>query len=117
MKRSHVAVLCSLLLTLLTACASVGIAPPQNLSERLAYAYGTNAAVRTATARALDAQQLWPEDGEYVLKITDQTRALLDATRQTLEGGDVRTAEGRLIVALNVLDQLQVYLNSKVKKP
>jgi hypothetical protein len=103
-----------LLCALLTACASMGLAPAKSLTDRISYAYGTNAGVRNAAASALSAGTLKVEDAEYVLKSTDNTRTLLDASKAALAAGDPSTAEGRLVLALNGLTLLQDYLNKRV---
>lgn len=105
------AVLCAILV----GCASIGLTPAKSLSDRIAYAYGVNAGVRTAAANSLNAGNIKVEDAEYVLKVSDESRAMLDASKAALTAGDASTAEGRLVLALGVLDALQSYLNSKVK--
>jgi len=112
--RNYAAFAC--LCWLLTACASLGLAPAKSLSDRIGYAYGTNAGVRNAATSALTAGTLNAEDAEYVLKATDNTRSLLDASKAALTGGDPTTAEGRLLLAINGLTLLQDYLNKKVTR-
>lgn len=106
----------SALLMILAGCASVGLAQPKKLSDRVAYAYGVNAGLRNAAANSINAQTLSSTDGEYVLNVSDQTRTLLDASKLALDAGDPKTAEGRLVLALNVLEKLQAYLNERVPK-
>lgn len=106
-----------LLCCLLAACQSMGLAPAKTLPERVSYAYGVNAGVRNAATSALTAGALKAEDAEYVLKATDNTRTLLDASKLALNAGDPKTAEGRLLLALNGLTLLQDYLNKKVTQP
>lgn len=103
-----------LILALFAGCQSLGLAEPKSLSQRIAYAYGTNAGIRTAAANSLTAGAISVADGEYVLKVTDETRTLLDASHTALLGGDPSTAEGRLLLALGVLDTLQTYLNRRL---
>ena len=103
------------LMAILVGCASIGLTQPKSLSERIAYGYGVNAGVRTAAANSLQAGTLSREDGEYVLAITDQTRGYLDAARVAAGAGDVSTAEGRLLLALSVLDEIQRHLARQVK--
>lgn len=101
------------LLLILTACASLGLAPASTFEERLAYAVSQNAAVRQAAAVSLENGEISLEDAQYVLKLTDESRKLLDAARLASGVGDVSTAEGRLSVAVSVLTNLQAYLRSK----
>lgn len=105
------AVLC----VLLAGCTFLGLAQPRTLSERIAYAYSINAGVRQAAAQSVTAGTLSKEDGQYVLQVTDTTRGYLDLARTAYGAGDISTAEGRLTLALNVLDELQRYLESRVR--
>ena len=102
-----------LIVLVLTACAGLGITEPKSWDERLAYAYGTNTAIREASTSALNAKTITATDMEHVLKITDQARSLLDAARAAQIGGDTKTAESRLLLATNVLIELQTYLRSR----
>lgn len=56
----------------LAACAA------QSFDQRLATAYASNTAVRTTAAAAIDAGRMSSADGERVLAVTDQARAILD---------------------------------------
>jgi hypothetical protein len=101
------------LLLILTACASLGLAPASSFEERLAYAVSQNAAVRETAAVSLENQELSLEDAQRVLKITDEVRTALDAARLAAGAGDVSTAEGRLQLATSILVNLQAYLRSR----
>lgn len=96
---------------LLNACAT--LAEPQSLDQRLAYAYASNTAIRTAARKGLDTGTLTVTDGQYVLQITDQSRGLLDAAHVALNISDTKTAEGRLLLVLSIFDQLERYLADK----
>jgi hypothetical protein len=48
-----------------------------------------------------------------VLKLADESRALLDAARAAAKVGDPTTANGKLVLATSILTQLQTYLRSK----
>lgn len=98
------------LLFLLTACASLGLAPASTFEERLAYAVSQNAAVRNAAAVSLERQEIALEDAQRVLKITDEVRTALDAARFANDAGDPSTAEGRLQLATAILVEIQNYL-------
>ena len=100
-------------LTLIVACTAVGIQAPKSFDQHLVYAYGTHTSVLEATANALEAGALTVEDSEAVLQLADQSRTLLDAARVASGGGDVTTAEGRLALATNVLEQLLAYLRTR----
>lgn len=101
------------LLLILTACASIGLAPASSFEERLAYAVSQNAAVRNAAAVSRENQELALEDAQRVLKITDEVRTALDAARLAAGAGDVSTAEGRLQLATSILVNLQSYLRNR----
>jgi hypothetical protein len=101
---------------ILTGCASIGLQPAQTFDERLAYAVSQNAAVRQSAANSLDAGEIQIDDAKFVLKTTDEARALLDAAKVASGAGDVSTAEGRLGVAVSVLSQLQNYLRTRSQK-
>ena len=94
-------------------CAQFGLEEAQSLDQRLGYAYGTHTAVLDAAAVGVQTGKLSAEDGGHVLKLADESRLLLDAGRAASAGGDVTTAEGRLVLALGILTQLQTYLNSR----
>lgn len=101
------------LLLILTACASLGLAPASSFEERLAYAVSQNAAVRNAAAVSLEHNEIALEDAQRVLKITDEVRTALDAARLAAGAGDVSTAEGRLQLATAILIELQTYLRNR----
>lgn len=101
------------LLLILTACASLGLAPASSFEERLAYAVSQNAAVREAAAVSVERKELSVDDAKRVLKITDEVRTALDAARLAAGAGDVSTAEGRLQLATSILVNLQAYLRNR----
>ena len=101
------------LIAILAACAQLGLAPAQSFDQKLAYAYGAHTAVLKATTSALKAKSLSSADAEHVATLADQSRQLLDAAKVASTGGDVTTATGRLLLATQILEQLQVYLRSK----
>lgn len=100
---------------LLTACASLGLAPASSFEDKLAYAVSQNAAVRQAAANALTAGDIELSDAQNVLKITDESRSLLDAARVASGLGDLSTAEARLSLATTILVKLQAYLRERSK--
>lgn len=101
---------------LLAGCATLGFEAPQSFDERLAYAVTQNAAARNAATAALDAGDIQLADAQFVLKETDNGRTFLDAAKVASGSGDVKTAEGRLTLAANVLTELQKYLRDRSKK-
>lgn len=95
----------------MVACAS--LATPDTFSQRLAYAYGSLAAVRQSTADLVIAKRVTAAEGSTVLEKTDATRVVLDAARSAYADKDVSTAESRLATAQQFLTTLQDWLKSK----
>ncbi len=99
-----------LALLLLTGCAALGLSSAKTFDQKLAYAYGTHTAVLQAAASAVTAKTLSASDGEEVLKLADESRALLDAAKAA---GDTATGGSKLALAATILTQLQTYLNAR----
>lgn len=97
----------------LGGCESLGLEKPQTFQDRLAYAYGTNTAVREASTSSLNARKLSSADVAYAKSVNDQVRTLLDAARLASTAGDMTTAEGRLAAALKLLTEVQTYLRAR----
>jgi len=100
----------ALLVMLIAGCASIGLATPKSISERLAYAYASHTAALQTIANTTNAKLLSSRDATAMLAIADQSRLLLDSARLAIDGGDLQSAEGRLVLATNVLRELQTYL-------
>jgi len=100
-----------LLAAFLGACAQIGLAPADTFDKKLAYAYASHTAVLQAAATAVKNKDITPDDGRQVLKLADESRALLDAAKG-LSGVDPSAASGKLILATQILAQLQTYLRS-----
>ena len=107
-------ILVTSLIMLVMACSA--IPAPKSFDQSLAYAYGTHTAIMTSAANALDTKLITVEDAEEVLKISDQARVVLDMAKATYVAGDVTTAEGQLQMAIGILTNLQIYLNSRIQK-
>lgn len=110
MKRSYAFL--ALLCVLLGACQSLGLAQPKSLSDRLAFGYATYSAVQYAAANAVTSGELSSADGEAVLRLGDQARALLDTSKGLL-ASDPKGASTNLTLALSVLTELQNYLRAR----
>lgn len=96
----------------LVGCAQLGLAPAKSFDDRLAYGYGLNTALRESSTVALNAKQITSEDMAHILAVNDQARSILDAAR-SMKVTDLHTAEARLVLATNLLAQLQQFLRSK----
>ena len=94
-------------------CASLGMAPAKSFEQKVAYSYGIHTAVLQSAANAVNNQDISLEEGKQVLNLADESRALLDASRQAFHIGDIDTANGKLMLATSILSQLQTYLRSK----
>jgi hypothetical protein len=90
----------------LHGCAQLGVTQAKTFNENVAYAMAQTTALREAATVSLNAGQLSVEDAEYVLQLTDRSRTMIDAAR-------VAHTEGRMQLVINVLTQLQAYLNAK----
>jgi hypothetical protein len=111
MRIRHYAAL-GLLCALLSACASLGLAPAKSLSDRLAYGYSTLSAVQFAAANATNAGELSATDAEAVLKLADQSHVLLDGAK-TLLPTDPDGAATKLDLAVAILAELQNQLRKR----
>jgi hypothetical protein len=100
---------------MLSACSVLSLTPAKGLDQQMAYAYGMTTGLRQATAGALTSTAITSEEAEYVLKVTDQSRGLLDTAKSLQITGDLQSAEERTKLAVNILTQLQTYLASKGK--
>ena len=97
---------------LLTLVACVSMEAPRSFNERLAYGYGTLAAMRNTAASMLERGRITKEDGKKVQALADQARAALDVA-QGVQDKDIKTAEDQLQLALTVLTQLEAFLKAK----
>lgn len=101
------------LLILLAGCAQLGLQAPQSFNERAAYVHsGINGVVTTAT-NSLNAGAIKSDDAEYVRDSAVRTRTFLSVAENAYGEGDIATAEGRLVLAENVLRELQKHLGAK----
>jgi hypothetical protein len=101
----------------LMGCQSLGLQQPVNLTQRIDHAYGNVTAVVNTAIAGRERGQLSKEEGEFIADLAKDARVVLEAA-DTLNGvGDVQGAEGRLLLALAVLQQLDNYLNGKQVTP
>ena len=103
------------LLLVLFGCAQLGLTQPKTFDERLAYAYGSHTAVLQTAAAAVNAKTMTSAEGDQVLKLADESRAVLDAARVAARAGDTAGANTKLVLAVAVLTQLQQYLQQRSK--
>lgn len=99
------------MLVLLTACASLGLAPAKNFSAKLAYGYSQVSAVNNSIASSLDLHRISSKDAKDFAATADKARDILDGARLAYDGGDLANAANRLQLAITVLDQLALYID------
>lgn len=102
-------------LPLLQGCQVLGITQSKSFRDEYAYALAQVTAVRKTATDLLTAKQISVADAEYVLKTTDQARVYLDTARAVYEAGDSLKGQSGLELAMNVLLQLQTFLNARSK--
>jgi len=98
---------------ILAACAALGLPQAQNFEERWGYATATHTAVMSAAAASVRAGELSKEDGAQVLRLADESKALLDAAEILSDAGNEPGANQKLALATTILSQLQTYLRSR----
>lgn len=101
-----------LMTVLLVGCVTT----PKSFDQSLAYAYATNTAILNAAANAVTVGTLEVSDAEQVLKMAEQAKLMLDTAKGIAVTGDMPRAEAQLQLALNVLTQLQAYVNERALK-
>lgn len=101
------------LLLILAACGSLGLVTPQSFDERLSYSYGQHTGALQTIATATDLGELHSSEAKAAIAIADNARLILDSAKLAAGTGDVSTAEGRLLLATNVLRELNVYLRQR----
>lgn len=99
--------------TALQGCEALGIQRAQTFSQRYAYALSQTTGLRTAAKQALTARTISTADAEYVLKLTDESRKLLDNAKRIADAGDAANGQTQLELAVTILTQLQAYLASR----
>jgi hypothetical protein len=102
-----------LLLILLSGCAALGLQPPANLTQKIDNAYGNVTAVVNTAIAGRERGQLTAEEGAFVSDLAKNARVVLQAADALNKVGDTSGAEGRLLLALGILQQLDNYLNGK----
>jgi len=97
----------------LTACASMGLQEAQTLPQKMAYAYGTQIAIRSASVSSLDAKTITSGDMLCIMDVDDKLALALNGARDLAEVGDVNSAEARLVAASKGLTALQAWMRGE----
>lgn len=97
----------------LQGCQALGIPQAQSFAQRYAYALSQTTALRAAATQALNARTISTADAEYVLKLTDESRKLIDQAQVIARAGEELKGKTQLELATAVLTQLQAYLTAR----
>ena len=100
----------------LQGCEALGIQPAKSFQQRYAYALSQTSALRVAATQALTSKSISTADAEYVLKLTDESRKLLDNARLIVDAGEAAKGQTQLELAVTILTQLQDYLTRRQAK-
>jgi hypothetical protein len=101
----------------LQGCESMGLQAPINLTQRIDNAYGNVTAVVNTAIAGRERGQLTAEEGQFISELAKNARVVLQAADTLNKVGDTSGAEGRLLLALGILQQLDNYLNGKQVAP
>ena len=113
MRRIHPVLL---LLSLLTACAPIGVSTPQTFDERLASGIATVSAVRTTTTTLYREGLITPDDAQRIQAQATDARESLDVVEQ-VHATDPAAGNAQLTQVTTNLQGLQTYLNTRRPLP
>ncbi len=99
-------------MSLLVACAQLGLPTPQTMNEKIATAQGSVTQVRTSATQLLVAKKITSADATNVLKSTDAAAEGV-AVARSISTTDPTGANSKLTAAVTILTALQTYLASK----
>lgn len=103
-----------MVMVMMTACASLGLAPADTFSKKLAYQYGNLQGVYETVANGVTAGVISKEDGKAVIGIADNAKFLLDSSRIVYTQTGVGD-EAKLRFAIAALTAAQTYINTHRK--
>jgi hypothetical protein len=98
---------------LLAACSLFNVEKPDTFNQRLAYVYGTEQAVAQQIAEKTRAGVISSDDNKRFVAMVENAKQVADGARAAMSGGDTSTAEGKLLLAKNVLTEVDAYVRSK----
>lgn len=102
----------SVLLLILSACAALGVDPPQTFNEKAAAAQISVTAARSSALQLLEAGKITAADARNVQAVADAGNAAIDLARQ-LEKSDPTAAGAKLAYAVSIVSAVQTYLATK----
>jgi uncharacterized lipoprotein YmbA len=109
MKRLSIA---AIVLTLLTACASLGVPTPQTFNEKEAAAISSVAAIRTTAESLLTANKITAPDAQNIQRQADNAREAI-VVASAIHATDPGAAENRLTAIITGLNAISAYLASR----
>lgn len=101
------------LLLFTTACASVGLTPPQSVEDRIQYGKAGVASVYKSIAALATAEKINKAEGKQLLADADSVSAALNVAQVAFSQGDSKGADAALTSALLVLQNLQLQIKEK----
>lgn len=99
-------------LVICAACQSTG-GTTGSPEQQVVTGYATVAGVRETAANLLTSKIITVSDAKMVQGLADQARAALDLAKGATQNGKTTDAQAQLVLATQVLVQLQTYLQSK----
>lgn len=102
----------ALLSVVLTACAAMGVPPPETFNQKVAVAYATTTAVRTTATALVEARKISADDAMNVQTSADAARAGIDVARK-VHAADPGAGNARLNAVMEGLKALSTYLASR----
>lgn len=103
------------LLLMTTACASVGLTPPQSVEDRIQYGKAGVASVYKSIAALATADKINKTEGKKLLADADSVSASLNVAQLAYSQGDAKGADATLSSALLILQTLQLQIEEKKK--
>jgi hypothetical protein len=97
----------------LQGCEAFGFQKAETFSQRYAYAQAELTAVRKASTEALQFGSISADQAQQNLGLCDEARKVLDAAQRFQSLGDLKSAEGRLTLAITLLGALQQQVRGK----
>lgn len=104
--------ICTLLATMLVACASLGVPTPDTFNKKLAVGISTVTEIRQTATTLLTAGKITVADATNIQTQADNASAGLTIAR-SLSGTDLTAADAKLTASITVLTALQAYLALK----
>jgi len=107
--------LSALVLTVLTACASLGLAKPESFNEKASVAISSVTAVRQTAAALLQADKITAADAQNIQNQANNARAGITVAI-AINATDPKAAENRLTAVLVGLNAITAYLATQQGK-